>query len=223
MVLDHARWLRRNDRTAEALALWQRAGEAAQRDAPPDELAGFWTERNLLARRLLRDGNAAGAYALAAQHGQVAPEQMLDAEFLAGFIALRRLNDPAGGDAPFHGSGATVQGRRSPRAARITGSAAPLPPRAVTRARNTNCAAAWPTTFYGQLAALALGDDAAALGAPDHRAARSRRIRASRCWHSPTARWCAPRRCWSPGTIRTGRAPSCCGWTSWRPIRRTAR
>ena len=56
---------------------------------PPDQLAAWWTERNILARRLLRDGDAAGAYALGAQHGPIAPEQALDAEFLAGFIALR--------------------------------------------------------------------------------------------------------------------------------------
>ncbi len=94
MMLDHARWLRHADRTADALALWQRDGDTAQRNAPPDELAAFWTERNLLARRLLQDGNAAGAYALASDHGAITSEQMLDAEFLAGFIALRRLNDP---------------------------------------------------------------------------------------------------------------------------------
>src|SRR5262249_27156203 len=95
LVLDHARWLRRADRTTDALALWQRAGEAAQRDASADELSGFWTERNLLARRLLRDSAATKAYALASQHGDVAADQVLDAEFLAGFIALRRLKDPA--------------------------------------------------------------------------------------------------------------------------------
>ena len=138
MVLDHARWLRHADRAADALALWQRAGEAAQRDAPPDELAAFWTERNLLARRLLRDGNAAGAYALAANHGQIAPEQMLDAEFLAGFIALRRLNDPAAATRHFTDARRRCPRRRSPRVARITGWAGPLPPRARIRARTTN-------------------------------------------------------------------------------------
>ena len=95
MMLDHARWLRHADRPVDALALWERVGEAAQNDAPADELAGFWTERNLLARRLLHDGDAAGAYALTDRHGRITPEQTLDAEFLAGFIALRRLTDPA--------------------------------------------------------------------------------------------------------------------------------
>jgi soluble lytic murein transglycosylase len=163
MVLDHARWLRHADRTADALALWQRAGEPAQRNAPMDELAAFWSERNLLARHLLRDGNAAGAYSLAANHGQITPEQVLDAEFLAGFIALRRLNDPAAATRHFStlvglSKAAITQGRAYywlGRATAITGKD-PRP--------DYERAAAWPTTFYGQLAALALGDDAAALG-----------------------------------------------------------
>ncbi|HXA23402.1 MAG TPA: lytic transglycosylase domain-containing protein [Acetobacteraceae bacterium] len=163
MVIDRARWLRHADRAADALALWKRAGEAAQRDAPSDELAAFWTERNLLARRLLRDGNAAGAYALAANHGQITPEQMLDAEFLAGFIALRRLNDPAAATRHFTAlvglsKAAITQGRAYYWLGRATAAAGKDPRPDYERA------AAWPTTFYGQLAALALGDDAVALG-----------------------------------------------------------
>ncbi len=163
MVLGHARWLRHADRTADALALWQRSGEVAQRDAPPEELAVFWTERNLLARRLLHDGNAAGAYALAADHGQITPEQMLDAEFLAGFIALRRLNDAAAATRHFStlagiSKAAITQGRAYYWLGRAATAAGKDPRQEYERA------AAWPTTFYGQLAALALRDDAAALG-----------------------------------------------------------
>jgi soluble lytic murein transglycosylase len=162
MVLDRARWLRRSDRTAEALSLWRRAGEAAQRDAPEDQIAGFWTERNLLARRLLRDGDAAGAYALADQHGRITPDQVLDAEFLAGFIALRRLHDPAAATRHFgtlaEASNAAITQARAHywlgRAAAAAGADA---------RPEYQLAAAWPTTFYGQLAALALGDDTAAL------------------------------------------------------------
>ena len=163
MVLDHARWLRHAGRPADALALWQHAGEAAQNDAPDDQLAAFWTERNLLARRLLHDGNAAGAYALAADHGRIAPDQALDAEFLAGFIALRRLNDPNAAIRHFTAlaelsKAAITQGRAHYWLGRALAAAG-------KDARpEYQLAAAWPTTFYGQLAALALGDDAAALG-----------------------------------------------------------
>ncbi|HEY7576584.1 MAG TPA: lytic transglycosylase domain-containing protein [Acetobacteraceae bacterium] len=164
MMLDHARWLRRADRTADALALWQRAGEAAQRDATADELPGFWTERNLLARRLLRDGNAAGAYALADRHGEIAPDQSLDAEFLSGFIALRRLNNPVAAQRHFAtlaglSKAAITQGRAHYWLGRAIAAAGGDPKPEYQRA------AAWPTTFYGQLAALALGDDATRLAA----------------------------------------------------------
>ncbi len=62
---------------------------------------------------------------------------------------------------------------------------------------------------------------------PRHWRAGSRRCtirptRATRCWRSPTGRWCVPRPCWSRGTIRNARAPSCCGWTSSLPTRPTA-
>jgi soluble lytic murein transglycosylase len=161
-VLDHARWLRRADRTTDALALWQRAGEAAQREAPADELSGFWTERNLLARRLLRDGNAAKAYALANHPGDVTADQVLDAEFLAGFIALRRLKDPAAAQRHFRAlaeasKAAITQARAHYWLGRAIATSGGDPKPEYRRA------AAWPTTFYGQLAALALGDDAAQL------------------------------------------------------------
>lgn len=164
IILDHARWLRRGDRMTDALSLWQRAGAAAQRDATPDELPGFWTERNLLARRLLREGNAAGAYALADQHGEIAPDQALDAEFLAGFIALRRLNDPAAAQRHFAtlaglSKAAITQGRGHFWLGRAIAASGGDPKPEYRRA------AAWPTTFYGQLAAVALGDDAAQLAA----------------------------------------------------------
>ena len=125
-------------------------------------VAAFWTERNLLARRLLRDGDAAGAYALAAQHGRIAQDQMLDAEFLAGFIALRRLNDPAAATRHFTtladlSKAAITQGRAHYWLGRAAAAAGGDPKPEYERA------AAWATTFYGQLAALALGDDAAAL------------------------------------------------------------
>jgi peptidoglycan lytic transglycosylase len=164
MMLDHARWLRRARRTADALSLWQRGGEAAQRGASADELPAFWTERNLLARRLLRDGNAAGAYALADAHGNVPPDQLLDAEFLAGFIALRRLNDPAAARRHFTAlaglsKAAITQSRAHYWLGRTFAASGGDPKPEYAQA------AAWPITFYGQLAALALGDDAAQLAA----------------------------------------------------------
>jgi soluble lytic murein transglycosylase len=171
LLLDHARYLRRADRTADALALWQRDGEAAQntiRATAPEHLAAFWTERNLLARSLLSAGDAAGAYAIARAHGQTAPEAVADAEFLAGFIALRKLNDPAAALRHFQkldavSKAAITQARAWYWIGRAEAAAGKDPKPDYEKA------AAWPTTFYGQLAALGLGDDAAAM---------ARRIRA---------------------------------------------
>lgn len=162
VMLEHAKWLRQADRTADALALWQRDGETAQGAAPQDERAAFWNERNVLARRLLRDGDAKGAYDLAAHHGEIAPVQQLDAEFLAGFIALRKLNDPAAAAKHFEAlaslsKAAITQSRAHYWLGRAAAAAGKDPKPEYEQA------AAWPTTFYGQLAALALGDNADAL------------------------------------------------------------
>lgn len=162
IMLQRAKWLRQADRTADALALWQRDGEAAQSAALPDERAAFWNERNVLARRLLRDGDAKGAYELAAHAGDIAPLQQLDAEFLAGFIALRKLNDPAAATKHFEtlasqSKAALTQSRAHYWLGRAAAAAGKDPKPQYEQA------AAWPMTFYGQLAALALGDNADAL------------------------------------------------------------
>jgi soluble lytic murein transglycosylase len=156
LMLDRARSLRRMDRTADALALWLAHGPQAQRAAPA-HLAEFWAERNALARKLLHDGNPAGAYAIADAHGQVAGEPLVDAEFLAGFIALRLLHDPVRAAPHFQAlarasPAAITQGRVHYWIGR-TEAAAGRDPKP-----EYNKAAAWPTTFYGQLAAQALGD-----------------------------------------------------------------
>jgi len=164
MMLDRARWLRLNDRDADALALWQREGDEAQQNALADQRGAFWNERNALARKLLREGDAKGAYWLADHHGEVPESQALDADFLAGFIALRRLNDPAAATTHFQSvaarsKAAITQGRAHYWLGRAASAAGKDPK------PDYGQAAAWPTTFYGQLAAIALGDNAKALAA----------------------------------------------------------
>jgi soluble lytic murein transglycosylase len=160
LMLDRAKALRHAEQVQQAVTLWLKQGEPAQR-AAPDHLAAFWTERNLLARRLLRDGDAANAYAIAAAHGQTAAEQKADAEFLAGFIALRMLNDPARAMPHFQvlaaSNAAITRGRAHYWLGRAAAAAGGDPKPEYARA------AAWPTTFYGQLAALALGESQATL------------------------------------------------------------
>ncbi len=157
LIHDRLRYLRRTDRSAEAAELWREAGNAAQR-AEPDHLAEFWAERHLIARKLLKERDDANAYAIVAGHGQVSTEAVTEAEFLAGFIALRRLNDPALARRHFQAladasKAAITQGRAHYWIGRSEQAAGGDPTASWRRA------AAWPTTFYGQLATLALGED----------------------------------------------------------------
>jgi soluble lytic murein transglycosylase len=164
LVLEQARYLRRAGEDAAAMALWAADGTAAERAAPAEHQAAFWQERNTLARRRLSQGDATGAYALVVGQAQTGPEQVVDAEFLAGFIALRKLNDPARAIPHFQALTATskaaiTQGRAHYWLARAAGAQG----NAATARAEYAQAAAWPTTFYGQLAAMALGDDPAVL------------------------------------------------------------
>lgn len=161
LVLEEARALRRTNRIGDALALWRSQGLDAE-TADTGHRAAFWLERSILARELLKTGEAEAAYEMADDRLQPASSDAGDAAFLAGFIALRRLNDPARAEAQFK---------------RLAG----LSKAAITQARalywlgradeaagrdphlKYQAASAWPTTFYGQLAAAALGKDPASL------------------------------------------------------------
>ncbi len=61
----------------------------------------WWVERRLLARKLLDQGDAKTAYKLCAEHSAMTREMQIEAEFHAGWIALRFLNDPARAAAHF--------------------------------------------------------------------------------------------------------------------------
>ena len=155
LVLDELRFLRRANRDDAAVQGWLERGADAERNAAPERRAAFWDERNLLARRRLRQGDNEGAYRLAAGHAQTASEQIADAEFLAGFIALRKLNNPAQAMLHFtrlaaQSKAAITQGRAHYWLARAGGGAAEY-----------RLSAAWPNTFYGQLSLLALDEDPA--------------------------------------------------------------
>ena len=163
IVLEQARWLRRANADEDALALWQTGGTAAERAAPPDRLAAFWTERDVLARRLLRESDALGAYALAAGHAQTSGESLLDAEFLAGFVALRKLNAPATALPHFRALAAASKAAITQARAHfwLARTLAALGEDKAAQAEYAT-AAGFPSTFYGQLAALALGQAPAA-------------------------------------------------------------
>jgi soluble lytic murein transglycosylase len=169
---EHARLLRRRDRDAEAAAAWT-AAERLQAGLVADAARAVWAERQVLSRKLLRLGQEREAYRVAAAHGQAAPgEPRQDAEMLAGFIALRRLNDAAAAERHFVALGQDSRsvitraraGYWQGRALAARGDAAGA------RARYA-AAADLPVAFYGQLAALAMGESEAQLSQRVARAA----------------------------------------------------
>jgi soluble lytic murein transglycosylase len=81
---------RRGQLSAEADILLEIRGDLT---APAGREA-VWREKQATARRLLREGDVATAYRLCLDHGLTGGESFLDAEWLAGWIALRKQSDP---------------------------------------------------------------------------------------------------------------------------------
>lgn len=152
LVYERVHWRRRAGLDEGAQALLSN---------PPAELVRpklWWRERHILARQALDIGNATAAYELASGHRQTSPAGVAEAEWLAGWIALRFLDQPSLAYQHFVTMHDVVAmpisiGRGaywSARAAEASG----MPEDADRWYRR---AAAQPTSFYGQLATLALG------------------------------------------------------------------
>lgn len=88
LVYDQVRWYRRkgSDATARQLLTTWRPDYAQ-----PEP---FWQERSQLARQALSRGDPGGAYSVTSEHGFVDGSELADAEWLAGWIALRFLQQP---------------------------------------------------------------------------------------------------------------------------------
>jgi soluble lytic murein transglycosylase len=88
---DWARAVRHSgdDKRAEALLLHAPLAELTR-----IEPTRVWDELNLDARQALEDGDAKTAYGLVSDTGLTAGEEFAEAEFLAGWIALRFLHQP---------------------------------------------------------------------------------------------------------------------------------
>ena len=163
---ERARLMRRRDRDSDAAASWIVA-ERFQANLSPEIARAVWTERQILARKLMRLNNPQDAYRVAAFHGQpLSSEGWQEAEFLAGFIALRFLNDPTLAQRHFM---AIALGSRSvitrARAFYWEGRALTARGAHVAAKERYAAAAQLPTAFYGQLAALTMGEKQEALDA----------------------------------------------------------
>lgn len=154
--LEQVTWLRRTGKLDQARTLLAQSA--------PNQSDAWWNERQQVARDLLAAGRAADAYAIVSGHGQLKGVAFAEAEFLAGWIALRHLKKPAEGLKHFQTlyDGVSTAVSRS-RAAYWLGRSYEASGRA-KEARDWYARAAdYGQTFYGQLAARKLPRGAARL------------------------------------------------------------
>jgi soluble lytic murein transglycosylase len=130
--------------------------------------AEWWTELSYVIRRTLSAGDVSLAYRIAKDHRQDGGPSLAEAEFLAGWIALRSLNDSTEARQHFQ---ALYDAVRFPvslaRAAYWSGRAAEAAQDSVAAQDWYRRGAKHMTTFYGQLSARRLGEDPANFQTPE--------------------------------------------------------
>ncbi|WP_295814884.1 lytic transglycosylase domain-containing protein, partial [uncultured Nitratireductor sp.] len=158
------RFLRRAGRFEEAAELMLTAPRDANSLIDPDE---WWVERRVLSRELLDIGDAETAYRVAAAHSAESPSRAADAEFHAGWYALRFLKNPEAAARHFARIAEIAEGPISSARAnywlgRTAGSGGPGDATAYYEK-----AARLGATFYGQLATAKLDRTTLAAEAPE--------------------------------------------------------
>lgn len=153
LIYEQLRLLRIKEENDKAIQL---LSHPAANKVRPDM---WWTERAILTRRLLQQGQPAKAYAIAHAHGQTDGVGFADAEWLSGWIALRFLHKNQEALAHFTRMSASVNSPQSQsRASYWAGRAAEALGRKDEAARWYRKAAPYVTTFYGQLAAARVNE-----------------------------------------------------------------
>jgi soluble lytic murein transglycosylase len=151
---DEINWHRRAERYEAA------AKVLAKMRIEEDEQRRWRNEANLVVRELVAGDKAKPAYAAAAVFAPQSGESWAAMEFLAGWIALRKLKQPAQAlphfQRLFEKSGASISKARG---AYWAGRAAAARGDKKAAQRWYTAAVAYPHAFYGQLAAAELGHD----------------------------------------------------------------
>lgn len=152
LVYERARWQRRrgNEDQAEEILL-----------DPPDDLGRaekWWLERQILARLALSEGRSAEAYQLVANPGAIVGAHYAEAQWLAGWIALRFNKESAKAELHFQNLRNSVRFPASQaRANYWLGRVAEANGEQADARRRYEEAGKHPATFYGQLALIAMG------------------------------------------------------------------
>jgi soluble lytic murein transglycosylase len=149
------RWRLSRDRQDAAMDLLFTASRSAETLGRPE----IWARhREGMARRLMREGRDRDAYKVAAEHRVSDTVEVASLEWLAGYIALRKLNDPARAIGHFERFTAAVGTPISfGRGGYWLGRAQEAAGNAEAAARAYAFGARFQTSFYGQLAAERAG------------------------------------------------------------------
>ena len=155
LVFSRIQKARRAGRIAEAADLMAGATQDPALLISGDD---WWTERRMIARKLLDAGDPHRAYALCAGHSASSDASTIEAEFHAGWIALRFLGDPKTAATHFARAAENAETPISrARAAYWQGRAAEANGDTDGATRWFGLAASQPISFYGQLAAARIG------------------------------------------------------------------
>jgi soluble lytic murein transglycosylase len=152
LIFDRLRWRRQHRLDQGVIELLLDPPEALGRPAL------WWFERELRIRRALRSRDFDLAYRLASSHRQTEGDDFAEAEWLAGWLALRFVDQP---NAALRHFARLYHGVRAPvdvaRAAYWAGRAAVALGDPLLAAQWYRRAAGHPIAYYGQLAAEELG------------------------------------------------------------------
>ena len=179
-------WLMRNDAPGSNLhgrivtpktdiaAAVKLALGATQQDLQRQDTDEWWRERRALARKLIDLGDAATAYQVVRESAPPAnPYYRAEFHFMAGWIALRFLADPATALKHFaHVDDGSADPIVLARAAYWRGRAAEATGQFEEMHAQYEAAAHYPTAYYGQLARARLGLDEIVLQNPPSKSMR---------------------------------------------------
>ena len=179
-ILCRLHWLMRNDTPGSNLhgrivtpkedvaAAVRLVLAASPEDLQRQNTDEWWRERRALARKLIDLDDAATAYQVVSQSAPPAnPYYRAEFHFMAGWIALRFLNDPSTALEHFtHIDDGATDPVLLARAAYWRGRAAEAAGEVGEMRAQYEVAARYPTAYYGQLARARLGIDEIALRPP---------------------------------------------------------
>ena len=170
VLLDIVRWYRRAYQTKEAIKLLKTLNSAKESESP----LPWWNERNILARRMMEDGNWKEAYRIISHHKLKKGEAFSNAEWMLGWIELTKIEQqPKAVNRIIELHGNVGMPISKSRMAFWAAEALEEDSAEQDRAKDFyKKATARPGTFYGQLAISrlkAMGEDESALDLRNHK------------------------------------------------------